>query len=133
MARRWTEAQRREAGERLRAAKLAKENNTPIINGTKPLPQQPRPLSPASVEAGIQQPTQDDRPKGILIRQISEDEAIAQLDEMDVQEWVLYHYNKGDFNIQGMANVLRESTEEIYNRLHAQGIELPEGTYSVNR
>lgn len=127
MAREWTEAQRREAGERLRAAKLAK--TTPVMNKTKPV-DNPIVLSPASLEAGIEQPIANNAPKGTLIRQISMDDAIAQLDTMTVQEWVKYHYDRKDFNIQNMANVLRESTEEIYNRLHAAGVTLPDGTYS---
>lgn len=87
-------------------------------------------LSPASAAAGVQQPSGDNGPRGQLIRQISEDEAIAQLDEMDVDEWVKLHFDKNDFNIQSMANVLRESIEDVYNRLHALGVELPQGTYS---
>lgn len=128
MGRQWSPAQRKEFGERMKAARIAKEQ--PIMNKTKPV-ETPKVLSPASIEAGIEQPTDNNAPKGVLIRQISEDEAIAQLDTMDVQEWVKYHYDRKDFNIQAMANVLRESIEEIYNRLHAAGVELPQGTYSV--
>ena len=91
---------------------------------------QPVKLSPNSVAAGINQPSGDHGPKGVLIKQISEDDAIADLDEIGVDEWVVKHHNQGDFNIQSMANVLRETTEDIYNRLHAAGVPLPEGTYS---
>lgn len=90
----------------------------------------PERLSPSSVEAGVMQPENPNSPKGVYIRQISEDDAIADLEEIGVDEWVVKHYNQGDFNIQNMANVLRESTEDIYNRLHAADIPLPDGTYS---
>ena len=113
----------------MRAKRLAKEAE--IQKVIKETTKGPVKLSPSSVDAGIMQPSGDTSPRGTIIRQISQDEAIAQLDEMDVQEWVKYHYDKGDFNIQSMGEVLRESTEEIYNRLHAAGANLPAGTYSA--
>lgn len=86
-------------------------------------------LSPSSVTAGIQQP--EGRSKlGQLIKQIPVEEAEAELDELNVEEWIRKHYDKKDFNIQKMAEVLRETTQDIYDRLHAYGYELPEGTYS---
>jgi hypothetical protein len=91
---------------------------------------QPVKINAGAAEAGIQQPANDNAPKGKLITQISAEEAEAQLDDMDVQAWVKLHYDQGDFNIQKMAEVLRESTEDIYNRLHVQGVELPIGTYT---
>lgn len=91
---------------------------------------QPVKLSPSSVEAGVMQPEGNTRPRGVLIKQISEDEAINDLEEIGVDEWVVKHYNAGDFNIQNMSKVLRETIEDVYNRLHVAGISLPEGTFS---
>lgn len=92
----------------------------------------PQRLSPSSVEAGIQQPSGEAQNRPTVVQQISVEEAEKDLDELGVDDWVKKHYVKGDFNIQSMANVLRETTEDIYNRLHAYGFELPEGTYSAD-
>ena len=68
---------------------------------------------------------------GQLIKQISIEEAEAELDELNVDEWIKKHYDAKDFNIDRMSEVLRESREEIYNRLHAMGYDLPAGTYAT--
>lgn len=89
-----------------------------------------KPISAATAEAGIQQPAESTA-RATVIKQIAIEDAEKELDELGVEEWVKKHYLAGDFNIQSMANVLRESTEDIYNRLHAYGFELPAGTYSA--
>ena len=114
----WTPEERKAVGDRLRAAKLAKQEKVPVK------------INQSAAQAGIQQPSGQHEPKGKLIKQLTEDEAIAQLDEMEAQEWVKLHYDQGDFNIQAMANVLRETTQDIYDRLYAMGYELPQGTYN---
>jgi hypothetical protein len=111
------------------AAKMRAAKSAPVMNKTKEV-KQPVRLSPNSVAAGIEQPSGDGSTMGRLIKQLTIEEAENQLDEMTVDDWVFNHYNKGDFNIQKMADVLRESREDIYNRLHALGVELPQGTYS---
>ena len=92
---------------------------------------EPQRISPTTHAAGIMQPEGGVNRKGTLVRQISVDEAEADLEEVGVDDWVKKHYDAKDFNIQSMADVLRESTEDIYNRLHAYGYELPEGTYTT--
>ena len=98
--------------------------------GTTYQPKNPVKLSPASVAAGMMQPSGESRVRPQVIQQISIEEAEADLDKLGVDDWVKKHYTQGDFNIQGMANVLLESTEDIYNRLHAYGFPLPDGTYT---
>ena len=122
-----TDEQKKEWGAKMKLAREAKITKAVVAD---PVIKQPVKLSPNSEAAGIQQPSGDNSPKGQFIKQISIEEAESQLDEMDVDEWVKYHYDHGDFNIQKMANVLRESIEDIYNRLHFLGVELPQGTYS---
>lgn len=96
-----------------------------------PSVKEPVKLSPASVAAGIQQPSGESTLRGQVIQQISIEEAERDLDELGVDDWVKKHYDQGDFNIQNMASLLRETPEDIYNRLHAMGYELPAGTYSA--
>lgn len=107
-------------------------NNPAPGTGTTfdPTVKEPTKISQGAADAGIQQPA-GSSVKGVLVQQIPVEEAEKQLDELNVDEWVKLHYDKGDFNIQSMANVLRESTEDIYNRLHVMGYDLPDGTYSV--
>ena len=115
-----------EAKEWGRKMREAREGNVATEERPKPVK-----LSPASVEAGMQQPSGESTRRAEVIQQISIEEAENDLDELGVDAWVKKHYDKGDFNIQNMANVLRETTEDIYNRLHAMGYELPAGTYSA--
>jgi hypothetical protein len=112
----------KEWGEKMRQAR----------EGTTIVQERPKPvrLSPQSVEAGMQQPSGESTVRGQVIQQISVEEAEKDLDELGVDDWVKKHYDQGDFNIQNMANLLRETTEEIYTRLHFMGYELPAGTYS---
>ena len=126
MGRNWTPEQKKEFAEKMKLARAAKTEVKQTI------PKQPVKLTPNSVEAGVMQPSGDTSPKGQLIRQISFEEAENQLDSMSVDDWVLLHYNKQDFNIRNMSEVLRESIEDIYNRLHYLGVELPQGTYSAS-
>lgn len=69
--------------------------------------------------------------KGQLIPQISIEEAEAELDELNVDEWIKKHYDAKDLNIDRMSEILRESREEVYNRIHALGYDLPAGTYAT--
>jgi len=72
------------------------------------------------------------KPKfGQLIKQISVEEAEAELDELNVDEWIKLHWDAKDLNIDRMSEILRESREDIYNRLHALGYDLPAGTYAT--
>jgi hypothetical protein len=117
----------KEWAQKMREARTARTGNTAVAERPRPVK-----LSPNSVEAGVMQPSGDSSPQGVLIKQISIEEAEADLDELGVDDWVKKHYDHGDFNIQNMANLLRETPEDIYNRLHIMGYELPDGTYSAN-
>lgn len=91
---------------------------------------QPVKLTQGAADAGIQQPAETPTRRSTVIKQISQEEAEADLDELGVDDWLKKHYQASDFNIDSMADVLRETREDIYNRLHALGYELPPGTYS---
>ena len=116
----WTDEERKAFGEKMKAAKEAKADK------------QTQKLAPAGAEAGIQQPAGGPPTRVRPVTLLSFDEARDDLDELGVDDWIRKHYQIGDVNIDIMAEILGETREDIYNRLHFLGYPLPEGTYSVS-
>ncbi len=112
--------QRQAASDRMKAMHAAK----------RPAPVTPPPvkLSSGGAQAGIQQP-EGWTPRVKPITLLSDDVAENDLDELGVNAWIKKHYIAMDVNIDGMARILREDREDIYDRLHALDFPLPEGTY----
>lgn len=102
------------------------------MHQAKKASKQPIKLNQAGADAGIMQPSGEPAPRIRPIPMLTDEQAEEDLDELGVDDWIKKHYDKGDMNIDGMARILREEREDIYNRLHFLGYPLPEGTYSVN-
>lgn len=102
------------------------------MHAEKRAAKQPIKINTGGAEAGIMQPSGESTKRIRPVELLSESQAEADLDELGVDEWVRKHYSLSDMTIDMMASTLRESREEIYNRLHFLGFPLPEGTYNVS-
>jgi hypothetical protein len=119
-----SEENKQKARERMKAMHEAKKA-APVIPA-------PVKINTAGHEAGIMQPSGESTTRVRPVQLITEEEAEADLDRLGVDEWIKKHYSASDMTIDMMAEILRETREDMYNRLHFLGFPLPEGTYSVS-
>lgn len=102
--------------------------------------------TPASTEAGIMQPPQPQAPvkKGVLIKQLTDDELEHELNDMDLKSNVeppegidepknqldaffLKHHIAQDANYDAMARVSHLEPQDVRDRLKDLGVKLPNG------
>lgn len=119
----WTAEERKAAGDRLKAAREAKNSNTMVA-------EVPKPISRAASDMGMTTPANDSvitHPKGAIIPQLPDSVLLNELDDLSLNDFIKKHSDAFDANIDAMARVTRLSPAEIRDIQRDLGYGLPDG------